>query len=105
MAFNPFHAFRKHQRALMAALVVFCIFIFVLQSGRGDPIERLMGLFGAGRYGYRKGPLVTTLYGTKVYEGDLYALARQRRLASDFLSRAVSEGGLLRLAELIKKQS
>jgi hypothetical protein len=105
MAFNPFHAFRKHQRVLMAALVIFCMFIFVLQFGRGDPIERLMNLFGASRYGYRKGPLVTTLDGSKVYEGELYGLARQRRLASDFLAVAAQQGGQLHVAALADKQS
>src|SRR5262245_60839776 len=88
MAFNPFHAFRKHQRPLMAALAIFCMVMFVVQIGfgRADPVYQVMNLFGAGR---GRGPLVATLYGKKVTESDLAKLRRDRDLASNFLFSVV----------------
>jgi hypothetical protein len=89
MAFNPFHSFRKHQKVIFAVLAIICMFVFVLQFGRGDPIERMMRLFGGGR---AKGPLVTTLYSKKVYQSDLSRLLTQRRLASTFLASVIVPG-------------
>jgi hypothetical protein len=84
MAFNPFHRFRKHQKAIFAVLAIICMFVFILQfaSGRGDPLNRMIERFGLGR---ARGDMVTTLYGKKVHEGDLQTLTQQRQAASDFL--------------------
>ncbi len=84
MAFNPFHAFRKHQKPLLAALAIFCMLMFVMSSGlgRGDAVYQAMDFFGISR---GKGPLVATLHGKKVTEGDLARLRRDRELASNFL--------------------
>ena len=35
MAFNPFHSFRKHQKVIFAVMTIICMFVFVLQFGRG----------------------------------------------------------------------
>ncbi len=68
MAFNPFHSFRKHQKAIFAVLTIMCMLVFVLQFGRGDMFERMAGLFGSSR---GKGDVVATLYGKKVTTGEL----------------------------------
>jgi hypothetical protein len=101
MAFNPFHAFRKHQRPLLAVLAIFCMFMFVLSSGmgKGDIVYQVLGFFGAGRV---KGNLVTTLHGRKVYEGDLARLRRDRDMASDFLLRVARLGGMQKIFTMSK---
>jgi hypothetical protein len=87
MAFNPFNWFRKHQKVIFAALTILCMIVFIFQFGAGDPFTKALALFGAGRSG---GDVVTTLYGKKVYEGDLDRLQRQRKMANDFILVAVS---------------
>jgi hypothetical protein len=89
MAFNPFHRFRKHQKVFFAALTIVCMFVFVLQFGTGDAIQRMLAWFGQGR---GRGALVTTLYGKKIYEADLEETLRQRRLANNFMIAAVVQG-------------
>ena len=88
MAFNPFHRFRKHQKTYFAVLTIICMFVFVLQFGRGDAIERLMGLFGASR---ARGDYVTTLNGAKIYTSELERLGRRREIANKFV-RGLMEG-------------
>src|SRR6266581_441946 len=68
MAFNPFHTFRKHQKVIFAVMAIVCMFVFVLQFGRGDLFERAAGWFGGGK---QKDPVVATVYGKKVYAKDL----------------------------------
>ncbi len=87
MAFNPFHRFRKHQKAFFAVLTIICMITFVFQFGAGDPFTRIMNWFGY--YGH-KGDVVATLYGDKVYQRDMDILNRQRRLAQEFLTYAVA---------------
>src|SRR5262249_32531268 len=82
MAFNPFHRFRKHQKTFFAILTIICMFVFVLQFGRGDAIERLMGLFGASR---ARGEYITTLNGAKLYTAELDRLGRRREMADKFI--------------------
>jgi hypothetical protein len=98
MAFNPFHSFRKHQKAIFAVLAIVCMLVFVLQFSAGaDPFSRAMAWFG---YRRAKGEVISQpngepfkLYDKKVHTGDLSALAAQRRLANDFIS-AVLPGQL-----------
>jgi hypothetical protein len=103
MAFNPFHAFRKHQRPLIAALAIFCMVLFVIQFGygRSDPINRLLGLIGAGR---GKGQLVATLHGRKVTEGDLSQLRRDRELATEYLAYVARTGAMLKISKALQEQ-
>src|SRR4051794_30575079 len=89
MAFNPFHRFRKHQKAFFAVLTIICMFVFVLQIGfgRADPLTRLMDAFGAGRM---RGEYVITLNSRKIYERDLTRAERGRQAANMYL-RGVME--------------
>jgi hypothetical protein len=99
MAFNPFHAFRKHQKVLLACITLVAMFSFILCSGlasRSDVVfEFFANLFG-GRARY---PQVTTLYGKTVNTAEVAALHRQRQLAQEALGAAYSLAG----AELQKK--
>src|SRR5438094_144986 len=66
MAFNPFHRFRKHQKAMFAGLTILCMFIFVLSgsmSAGWDYFVDVLHFFGA--TGSRM-PEVGTLYGKDV---------------------------------------
>ena len=78
MAFNPFHSFRKHQKAIFAVLTIVCMFVFILSFGPGD-------MFSRGRNARERGELVTTLYGRKVYQGDISRLRNQRSMANAFM--------------------
>jgi hypothetical protein len=89
MAFNPFHRFRKHQKAMMAFLAILCMVIFGFQFGAGDVFTRALAFFGS--FG-GKGQLVTRLYGDKVYELDLDQARRHRQLANQFLLNLPSGG-------------
>lgn len=79
MALHPFQTFRKNRRTLMAGLVIMCMFIFILQFGKGDPLDQMMTFFGAGR---SRTTDVATVYGKKVTDADLDALRKQRELAN-----------------------
>src|SRR5947208_16722966 len=92
MALHPFQSFRRHQRKLMAGLVIMCMFIFILQFGKGDPLDRMMTLFGAGR---KEVPVTTAsgdpvkVYGKKITELELETLRAQRRLADQIVQAMV----------------
>src|SRR5262245_40181915 len=79
MAFHPFQSFRRHQKVFMAGLVIMCMFIFILQFGKGDVLDRMMNWFGASRMRTTE---VATVYGEKVSDVDLDKLRRQRELAN-----------------------
>src|SRR5262245_55706106 len=89
MAFNPFNWFRKHQKVIFAGLTILCMIVFIFQFGAGDPFTRALAWFGGGR---AAGDVVTTMYGKKVYEGDLTRMERQRTIANQFILSAVSRG-------------
>jgi hypothetical protein len=99
MAFNPFHAFRKHQKVLLACITLVAMFSFILCSGlasKSDVVfEFFANLFG-GKVRY---PPVTTLYGRSVNTAEVAALHRQRQLAQEALGAAYGLAG----AELQKK--
>ena len=78
MAFHPFQTFRRHRKTFLAGLTIMCMFIFILQFGKGDVLDRMMGWFGASRT--RKTD-VATVYGEKVTDFDLDKLKRQRETA------------------------
>ena len=81
MAFSPFTWFRKHQKVFFAGLTILCMFVFIGQFGSGDAFSRLLGLFGRGRHG----EAVATLYDSGVTRPKLEALAKQRKVANDFM--------------------
>src|SRR5436190_1590334 len=89
MAYSPFHVFRKHQKAVFAALTIVCMLTFVMSSGLGGAgdafveIQRL--LTGRGKY-----PEVGTLYGRTVDLREISILREQRRLANTYMAQAVN---------------
>ena len=101
MAFNPFSWFRKHQKALFAIVTIVIMFVFILQFGRGDAFERILGWTGAGR---SRGPVVATLNGTKIREVDLDKVQRQRKMASDFMFDRIWNAHPRALQDLLAKE-
>jgi len=89
MAFNPFDAFRKNSKPLMAALTIFVMFVFVLSSGGGgadffDWIARQLGGNDS------RGALMGTIEGNDVRANDLAEIRQRRAAANLFMVRAVS---------------
>jgi hypothetical protein len=82
MAFNPFSAFRKHQKVLFAGLTIICMLTFVLTSGVAgfgrDFFSELPRWLGVGR---GKNPTVATVFGSRVGERDLLVLQLRRTAA------------------------
>ncbi|MFO0846731.1 MAG: hypothetical protein U0797_30940, partial [Gemmataceae bacterium] len=101
MAFNPFNWFRKNQRVIFAVLTIIIMFLFIGSFGRGDLVDQATRYFGGGR---ASGPVVTTLYGKKVREGDLLKMATNRRLASNFLFATAWDAHARVCADLLKGQ-
>jgi hypothetical protein len=90
MAFNPFHAFRRHQKTVFAGLTIVCMLTFVAASGvsgGGDVFNELVRFFG-GRG--RGGSEVAMLYGKRIDQLEFRLLREQRRLANEFMRVAVS---------------
>jgi hypothetical protein len=100
MAFNPFHYFRKHQKAIFAVVTIVIMFVFILQFGRGDAFERMLGFVGAGK---NRGPVVVTLNGTKVRELELEKIARLRKAANDFIFVTVWDAHPRVLTDMLAK--
>src|SRR6266481_5822924 len=89
MAFNPFHSFRKHQKAVFAGLTIICMLTFVLASGvgskGGDFFGELSNWFGA----RNRGNDVGKLYGHRLDVPELQMLRLQRRTANDYMASAI----------------
>jgi hypothetical protein len=83
MALHPFQTFRRNQKTLLAALTIMCMFIFILQFGKGDALDRLASWFGAGRF---RGTDVATVNGSKVTDAELAKLHAQRELANTIVN-------------------
>lgn len=98
MAFNPFRGFRKQQKVIFAILTIICMLTFVLAGNfrGGDALDWIVGLFGGGK----KGEVVATLYGNKVYLNELDQQRSQRRLANTFMVAALQLGSQATLNEL-----
>ncbi len=84
MAFNPFHSFRKHQKVFFAILTIVCMFVFILQFGKGDITSWFLG----GSQG--RGEKVVTLYGRDLYTNDVTDIAKSRQLANEFIFTALN---------------
>jgi hypothetical protein len=89
MAFNPFRAFRKHQKALFAALTIMCMFVFVLSGASGFFQEWQSWLGGSG--GYRE---FASAYGKSITEPELRLLQNQRDYANVFMMSALRQANL-----------
>src|SRR4051794_17671362 len=88
MAYNPFNIFRRNQKAIFAVLTVFIMFMFTLSSGLGggaDFFEWLPQWIGTKS---RKGEVLCTIDGHKVYSGELDKLRRDRIVANRFMEMA-----------------
>ncbi len=87
MAFNPFHAFRKHQKKLLAGVTVLAMVTFILSSGTlsgGDFFGEMLRLFG----GEGRVAEAATLYGRRVSQQELALVRQQRLLASQYMTMA-----------------
>jgi hypothetical protein len=88
MAFNPFNAFRKHQKVVFAALTIVCMLTFVMAGGSfagGDFFSELTRWIT----GRSRTHEAATIYGKRITDFELQELRRQRRLANDFMQQAV----------------
>lgn len=95
MAYNPFNIFRRNQKAIFAVITVFIMFTFVLSSGLGggadffDWLPRWLGTKS------KRGEVLCTLDGTKVYDSDLSDAGRglryQRVMANKYMLLAATE--------------
>jgi hypothetical protein len=84
VAFNPFHSFRRYQKAWFAALTIMCMITFVL-TGSSGYFRELSVLFG-GSGGYL---VVAELYGKKISPQDIQHTQLQRRIANSFMVNAL----------------
>src|SRR6186997_2673588 len=88
MAFNPFHQFRRYSKVVFAILAILCMFTFVLSSGtmgRGDFFTDLTDWIT----NRRRNPAVMTLYGKELDGQQVHQVQQRRRLASEYMDRAV----------------
>src|SRR5262245_13634390 len=100
MAFNPFHAFRKHQKVIFAGLTILCMVTFILTgslTGRGDFFDWLITSMG----GQGKLPQIATLYGKKLTQLDINALRDGRLLANEYMAIA-SQQALLNIMQALR---
>src|SRR5437868_12118260 len=91
MAYNPFNIFRRNQKAIFAVVTVFIMFMFTLSSGLGggaDFFEWLPAWLGSKS---RKGEVLCTIDGAKVYSGELEKLRRNRIVANRFMELAAMQ--------------
>src|SRR5438132_5255109 len=95
MAFNPFHAFRKHQKVVFAALTIVCMLTFVLASGvsgltggsprGGDAFTEMARWFGG-----RSTRDVARLYGSTVDASAIVQLRMRRQAANSYIGNAIN---------------
>jgi hypothetical protein len=80
MAFNPFAGFAKHRRLWLAGVMILVMITFVLCTGsRGDMADKLLTWFRIG------GTPVASIAGRTYYRQDFDMLAKQRKVANDFM--------------------
>jgi hypothetical protein len=88
MAFNPFHAFRKHQKVVFAALTIICMLTFVLASGvsgKGDFFGEIQRMVSGGRSGLD----VAGMDGERFDAHQLLLLRQQRNLANQYMKQRI----------------
>jgi len=85
MAYNPFNIFRRNQKIIFAVVTVFIMFTFVLSSGLGggadffDWLPQWLGTKG------KRGDVVATFDGSKLYARDLDTVGAQRNMANRYM--------------------
>ncbi len=91
MAYNPFRAFRKHQKGLLAALTVLSMFIFILTGSMSSGWDFFQGIMPL--LGFRGGAnQVAVLNGKPVSGPELILLQNQRTVANQFMMIALQVG-------------
>src|SRR6266849_10794757 len=87
MAFNPFRAFRKHQKVFFAGLTILCMVTFVMcgSMGQGDFFGTIANVFT----GRSRASAIATLYGKDISAKEIQELRSQRRLASQYMDRVI----------------
>ncbi|MFN4259611.1 MAG: hypothetical protein ACK4RK_09950 [Gemmataceae bacterium] len=86
MAFNPFSAFRKHQKVMFAGLTILAMITFVFLGFAGDPLSQLLD-----RYRGRGGDMTAaTLYGRDITARELSTLRAQREIANTYITSALA---------------
>src|ERR1700679_4315942 len=90
MAFNPFHKFRKHQKAIFAALTIMCMVIFVLGPSSGALMQGGDFFSNLSRWvtGKARQTDVATLNGKGISPTDLREVALKRKMANQFMDIA-----------------
>jgi hypothetical protein len=92
MAFNPFHAFRKHQKVMFAGLTIVCMITFVLcgslSTGVGDLFSVVTDAIGASK---SRGDKVATLFGKTITTQDILAQQQRREMANFYMRAAISQ--------------
>lgn len=89
MAFNPFEAFRRNSKALLALLTIFIMFVFILSSGIGggmdffDWLSRNMGGTDS------RGPKMGEIDGREYHDKELQEIRTHRAAANTFMLTAV----------------
>src|SRR5262249_33714782 len=104
MAFNPFSAFRKHQKVIYAALTIVCMFTFVASagiSGRGDFFGEMAAIVGM----RTNAPAAATLAGKNITEPEFKIIRYQRLVANRFMATAVRGAGEKVLSEVLTSQN
>ncbi len=89
MAFNPFHGFRKHQKAFMAALAIMCMFMFVLTGSMSTGWDFFMGIGQVFGLSASRPDTAATLYAKPVSINELYQLRTQREIANQYVLNAM----------------
>ena len=86
MAYNPFNIFRRNQKVIFAILTVFIMIMFTLSSGvmKGDFFEWFTQWLGSRG---KRGDAICTIDGTKIFQRDITALQRNRRMANHYMYR------------------
>ncbi|MBX9681975.1 MAG: hypothetical protein K2X38_24725 [Gemmataceae bacterium] len=88
MAFNPFESFRKHQKFVMAGVLLISMVTFVLCSGvgnkgsEGELGEMILRAFRP------RGEVYATFNGSNLYVEEVNKLRDQRNLANTFMTTA-----------------
>src|SRR5207249_878977 len=89
MAFNPFRGFRKHQKVIMASMILVAMLTFVLCGGiygQGD----FSGWFKSTFMGRSRATDVAKLYGKAIEFAEIERLRQQRKLANDYMTNATA---------------
>lgn len=90
MAFNPFRAFRRHQKVLFAGLTILCMLTFVLTGAMSGSSRDFFHALLPGA-DPRRGTEIATLYGKPVYTAELRQLQLRRHIANQFMFEALGQ--------------